>query len=213
MNLSKMPSLALKMRRGALIVGLVLITPVLSACTQEDIDWLVAIGEEWGRANGVIDDAGNINYGQAVMQLFGLPSGDPLVDAALDAGSVVANIEAAEDLAREAVLSGDINKLEDAIEARTKDWGFHEQKAALLMAMGDSAGADRAFKVSEDLVGDQISKGGDCNLLARNMYTHRINALETQLGLQPNDQLSSKAAETQGFLDAIAANQSIPFCP
>lgn len=45
------------------------------------------------------------------------------------------------------------------------------------------------------------------------MYTHRIMALETQLGLQPNDQLSSKAAETQGFLDAIAAGQSIPFCP
>ncbi len=213
MKLSKPSALAFKMRRTALIAGLVLITPILSACTQEDIDWLVAVGEEWGRANGVIDDAGNINYGQAVMQLFGLPSGDPLVDAALDAGSVVANLEDAERLAREGVESGDIAKVEAAIEARAKDWGFHEQKAALLMAMGDSAGANRAFDDSEDLVGDQISKGGDCSLLARNMYTHRINALEIQLGLQPNDQLSSKAAETQGFLDAIAANQSIPFCP
>ena len=213
MKLSKPSALAFRMRRSALIVGFVLITPVLSACTQEDIDWLFAIGEEWGRANGVIDDAGNINYGQAVMQLFGLPSGDPLVDAALDAGSVVANLEDAERLAREGVETGDITKVEAAIEARTKDWGFHEQKAALLMAMGDSAGADRAFADSEDLVRDQISKGGDCSLLARNMFTHRINALDIQLGLQPNDQLSSKAAETQGFLDAIAANQSIPFCP
>ena len=205
--------LSSKLRRTALIAGLVLITPVLSACTQEDIDWLFAIGEEWGRANGVIDDAGNINYGQAVMQLFGLPSGDPLVDAALDAGSVVANLEAAEDLARQGVESGDIAKVEAAIEARAKDWGFYEQKAALLMAQGDSAGADRSFDDSEDLVGDQISKGGDCSLLARNLYTHRIMALETQLGLRPNDQLRSKAAETQGYLDAIAANQAIPFCP
>ena len=205
-------SLSLKVRRTALVAGLVMITPILSACTQEDIDWLVDVGEEWGRANGVIDDAGNINYGQAVMQLFGLPSGDPFVDAALDAGSVVANIEDAEALAREAVVSGDINKLEAAIEARAKDWGFHEQKAAILMAQGDGAGANQAFGDSEGLVEDQISKGGDCTLLARNMYTHRIMALETQLGLQPNDQLSSKAAETQSFLDALAANQSIPFC-
>jgi hypothetical protein len=202
-----------KLRRAALITGLVLVTPLLSACTQEDIDWLFEIGEEWGRANGVINAAGNINYGEAVMQLFGLPSGDPLVDAALDAGSVVANLEDAERLAREGVESGDISKVESAIEARAKDWGFHEQKAALLMAQGDAAGADRAFADSEDLVGKQISKGGDCKLLARNMYTHRINALEIQLGLQPSDQLSSKAAETQGFLDAIAASQSIPFCP
>lgn len=206
-------SLSSKPRRTAIIAGLVLVTPILSGCTQEDIDWLFEIGEEWGRANEVIDAAGNINYGQAVMQLFGLPSGDPLVDAALDAGSVVANLEAAEDLARQGVESGDIAKVEAAIEARAKDWGFHEQKAALLMGQGDSAGADRAFADSEDLVKNQISGGGDCKLLARNMYTHRINALDIQLGLQPNDQISSKAAETQGFLDAIAADQSIPFCP
>ena len=202
-----------KLRRAALITGVVLVTPLLSACTQEDIDWLFEIGEEWGRANGVIDAAGNINYGEAVMQLFGLPSGDPLVDAALDAGSVVANLEAAERLAREGVETGDISKVEAAIEARAKDWGFHEQKAALLMAKGDAAGADRAFADSEDLVEKQISQGGNCSLLARNMYTHRINALEIQLGLQPSAQLSSKAAETQSFLDAIASGQSIPFCP
>jgi len=142
----------------------------------------------------------------------GLPSGDPLVDAALDDGSVVANLEEAERLAREGVESGDIAKVEAAIGARIKDWGFHEQKAGLLMAQGDSAGADRAFVDSEALVRDQISKGGDCRLLARNMFTHRINALETQLGLQPNDQLRSKAAETQSQLDALAANQSISFC-
>ena len=113
---------------------------------------------------------------------------------------------------REAVETGDIAEVEAAIEARAKDWGFHEQKAALLMAQGDFAGADRAFADSENLVRDQISNGGDCRLLARNMLTHRINALETQLGLQPNDQLSSRAAETQAQLDALAAGQSIPFC-
>ncbi|MCI0861719.1 MAG: hypothetical protein J4N82_07265 [Chloroflexi bacterium] len=205
-------ALRARLRRTALIVGLVLVTPMLSACTQEDIDWLFAIGEEWGRANGVIDEAGNINYGQAVMQVFGVPSGDSLVDAALDAGSVVANLEDAERLAREGIESGDIAKVEAAIEARTKDWGFHEQKAGLLMAQGDFAGADRAFADSESLVRDQISKGGDCRLLARNIFTHRINALETQLSLQPNDQLRSKAAETQSQLDALAANRSISFC-
>ena len=205
-------TLSSRLRRTSLIVGFVLITPMLSACTQEDIDWLFAIGEEWGRANGVIDDAGNINYGQAVMQLFGLPFGDSDVAAALDAGSVVANLEELNLQVREAVETGDIAKVEAAIEARAKDWGFHEQKAALLMGQGNLSGAESAFADSENLVRSQISKGGDCTLLARNMFTHRINALETQLGLQPNDQLSSRAAETQGFLDAIAAGQSIPFC-
>ena len=41
-------SLSSRVRRTALVAGLVLITPILSACTQEDIDWLVAVGEEWG---------------------------------------------------------------------------------------------------------------------------------------------------------------------
>ena len=108
--------------------------------------------------------------------------------------------------------AADIAKVEAAIEARTKDWGFHELKAGLLMAQGDLAGADRAFADSESLVRDQISKGGDCTLLARNMFTHRINALETQLGLQPNDQLRTKSAETQAQLDALAADQPISFC-
>ena len=49
-----------RLRRAALITGFVLVTPLLSACTQEDIDWLLEIGEEWGRANGVINAAGNI---------------------------------------------------------------------------------------------------------------------------------------------------------
>ena len=49
-------------------------------------------------------------------------------------------------------------------------------------------------------------------MLARNMFTHRINALETQLGLQPNDQLRTKSAETQAQLDALAADQPISFC-
>lgn len=206
-------TLSSRLRRTSLIVGFVLITPMLSACTQEDIDWLFAIGEEWGRANGVIDDAGNINYGQAVMQLFGLPFGDADVAAALDAGSVVANLEELNLQVREAVETGDIAKVEAAIEARAKDWGFHEQKAALLMGQGNLSGAESAFADSENLVRSQISKGGDCTLLARNMFTHRINALETQLGLRPNDQLSSRAAETQAQLDALAANQSIAFCP
>ncbi|GMR11076.1 MAG: hypothetical protein BMS9Abin28_1900 [Anaerolineae bacterium] len=60
---------------------------------------------------------------------------------------------------------------------------------------------------------DQISKGGDCPSPARNVLTHRINALEAQLGLRPNDQLQSKAAETPAQLDALAANQSLRYCP
>ena len=41
-------SISTKLRRAALITGLVLVTPLLGACTQEDIDWLFEIGEEWG---------------------------------------------------------------------------------------------------------------------------------------------------------------------
>ena len=200
------------LRRAFLIVSLAAASPIMSGCTDADIDWLFAVGEEWGRANGVIDDAGNINWGEAVMQVFGLPSGDPLVDAALDAGSVVANLEAAEAAAREGAENGDLAKVEAAIESRTKDWGFHEQKAALLMAMGDLAAATSAYGDSEALVRSQVSQGGNCTNLARNMFTHRIQALQTQLGLRPNADLQLKADETIVQLEAIAAGQPIGFC-
>ena len=210
MILSKLNS---RVRRAALIVGLAAASPVMSGCTQADVDWILAVGEEWGRANGVIDEAGNINWGEAVMQVFGLPSGDPLVDAALDAGMVVANLESAEAAAREGAQNGDLAKVEAAIESRTKDWGFHEQKAALLMAMNDFPGAEGSFADSEALVRSQVFQGGNCPNLARNMFTHRIDALQTQLGLRPNDQLQAKADETQAQLDALAAGQPIAFCP
>ncbi|MFQ5932900.1 MAG: hypothetical protein ACE5MM_10880, partial [Nitrospiraceae bacterium] len=58
-------TLTSRLRRTALIVGLVLASPTLSACTQEDIDWLFELAERWGQANEVLDEAGNINWGQA----------------------------------------------------------------------------------------------------------------------------------------------------
>lgn len=204
--------LSSSLRRAALIAGLVVAIPVLSACTEEDIDWVTAIGEEWGRANGVIDVAGNIDWGLAAQILFGLSSDDPQVHAALDAGIVVSTIEEAQQKALEGAQTGDLEKLDDAIRARTKDWGYHELKAALLMSFGDFAAAEASFGDSESLVRRQIDQGGDCRNLARNMYTHRINALEIQLGLQPNEQLEARAVETQAFLDALSAGQAIPFC-
>lgn len=206
-----------RLRRLLLIGALIAVGPILGACsaegtTQEDIDWIFSIGEEWARANQVIDDSGNINWTRAVQKVFGFPSGDAQVDAALDAGPIVAELEELERQVREAAQLGDLAKIQAAIDAREKDWGFVEVKAALLLAQDNIPGAEIAFEESEALVRNQISKGGDCELLARNMFTHRISALELQLGLQPNDQLSSKAAETQAQLDALAADQSIAFC-
>lgn len=204
--------LSASVRRGLWILGLLLAAPLLGACTQEDIDWIVAEGRAWARANDLIDDQGNPNYiGVAIW--YASPSTDPAARAALDAGRVVKGIQDADQLAQDGARSGNLDLIEQAIDRRPEDWSYQEQKAALLLAQEDAAGAEAAFNQATDMVQERIAGGGDCRSLARNLLTHRQAALHTQMQMRPNAALQDKLDETNLELNLLAEGQPTLLCP
>jgi hypothetical protein len=189
-----------------------LASPLLTACTQEDIDWLVEQGLAWARAQGLIDESGNPDYvGIGIWYAF--PSSDSEARAALEAGAIVAGFEAAAELAQEGLVGGDLSKIEEAIASRPNDWSFVEQKAALLLVQGNVEAAQQAFEAAEDLVRTQVDLGGNCPSLARNLLTHRQMALETALDQGPNQALQEKLDETLLELSLLQEGQPTFLCP
>ena len=199
-------------RAARLICLMVFAAPLLSACNADDLAFITALAKEWAAGKGLLDSAGNpdfINIGL----LMANPSNDPQAAAALEAGLVVKGIEDADRLAKQGAEEGDVKKIDAAIKSRPSDWSYQEQKSALLLAQGSSAAAQSATEKSESLVRDRIQAGGDCRTLARNMFTHRFNALQTQAGRAPSDALTEPLNQTREQLGLLSAGQPIPFCP
>ena len=198
--------------RVRLIAALLLAAPLLSACNQEDIDFIVEVGKAWAQEKGLIDSEGNPNYFNIGL-LLADPASDPQAAAALQAGLVVKGLEDADRLAQQGATEGDLKKIEAAISARPSDWSYQEQKAALLLAQGDALGAAAASERSESLVRERVRQGGDCRTLARNMLTHRLNALEIQQQRADSADLQAMVIATQAELGLLRGGQPISLCP
>jgi hypothetical protein len=199
-------------KRLLLIASLLLASPLLTGCTQEDIDWLISQGRAWARAQGLLDESGNLDYvGIGIWYAF--PTSDSEARAALEAGAIVADMEAAAATARDGLAQGDLSLIEKAIDSRPSDWSFVEQKAALLLAQGDEAAAQQAFAAAEQLVQTQIDLGGNCLNLARNLLTHRQMALEMVLDQGPNQAVQERLDATLLELNLLQEGQPSLLCP
>lgn len=195
-----------------LLTVLIFAAPLLTACTKEDIGFVTALAKEWAAEKGLLDSDGKPDYVNIAL-LIADPSSDPQAAAALQAGLVVKGVEDADRLAQQGAAEGDLKKIDAAIHSRPSDWSYQEQKAALLLAQGNPAAAQTATEKSESLVRDRIRAGGNCRTLARNMFTHRLNALQTQAGRAPSAELADQINQTQAQLGQLRAGQPIAFCP
>ncbi|MEK6587540.1 MAG: hypothetical protein AABY97_01700 [Chloroflexota bacterium] len=126
---------------------------------------------------------------------------------------VVKNLEDADRMAQQGAADGDLAKIEVAIASRPSDWSYQEQKAALLLAQGDADGAAAASARSEGLVRERVRQGGDCSTLARNLLTHRLNALATQQQRADSVDLLAMVVVTQSELGLLRDGQPISLCP
>lgn len=201
-----------RVARSGWILGLVLAAPLLSACTEDDLAFVTELAKEWAAEHGLLNEAGNPDY-LNIGLLLANPASDPQAAAALQAGMVVKGIEDADRLAREGASEGKLDKIEAAIRARPGDWSYQEQKGALLLAQGETSQAAAAFEKSEELVQARVRQGGDCRILARNLLTHRLNALQVQIGRSASPTLQNQLEATQAQLKALGAGESIDLCP
>jgi len=203
---------AIRYPLARLLAALLVAAPLLTACTQDDFAFVQSLAKEWAAGKGLLDSAGKPDYFNIAL-LLADPSSDPEAAAALQAGIVVKGVEDADRLAQQGAAEGDLTKIDAAIRARPSDWSYQEQKAAVLAAQGDPSGATAAFEKSESLVQERVRQGGDCRNLARNMLTHRLDALAVQEDLHPSAELRAMFAETQAELGRLANGQPIAMCP
>jgi len=203
---------AIRSPLARLLAALLVAAPLLTACTQDDFAFVQSLAKEWAAGKGLLDSTGKPDYFNIAL-LLADPSSDPEAAAALQAGMVVKGVEDADRLAQQGAAEGDVTKIDAAIRARPSDWSYQEQKAALLLAQGDAAAAQTANEKSESLVRDRLQAGGNCRTLARNMYTHRLNALQTQAGRAPSAALTEQINQARAVLDQLSAGQPVAFCP
>ena len=204
--------MAIRSPLARLLAALLVAAPLLTACTQDDFAFVQSLAKEWAAGKGLLDSTGKPDYFNIAL-LLADPSSDPEAAAALQAGMVVKGVEDTDRLAQQGAAEGDLTKIDAAIRARPSDWSYQEQKAALLLAQGDAAAAQAANEKSESLVRDRLQAGGNCRTLARNMFTHRLNALHAQAIRAPSAELIERINQTQAVLDQLIAGQPVAFCP
>ena len=206
-------------RKVLLLVILLLITPLLAACENSDSEYLAQLAVDWAVEKGIMtlrcegEGQTNCTYDLNEMTLgFYLgtvkwatgKNRSPATQAALDAGDVVYNQEQADELAERGAREGDLSLIDQAIESRPDDWSYHDQRASVLLASGDTEGAEQSFSKAEALVDTRIANGGDCFVLQRNLLNNRIAALEIQLDKKPeNVELNDQYAGAHEQLQAL----------
>jgi len=165
---------------------LILILPLLflSACENPDPELVEKALEAWAKKNdlyvngqwkpeGVVlkaaqDTIGNITNSDETVQFNAL--------------DVLRDIEKAEDLAAEALLSYDTAKMASAISIRPKDWSLQDKDAAIWMVKGNGAAAQSAFTKSDELLRERLLSGGNCFNFRRTQLQNRMFALSDALG-------------------------------
>lgn len=205
--------------RRRVLFALFLLGTVLTGCGDGEMADLAAeMAAEWAVERNLVTEDGELNEIQIGIylgqQYFMGTTGDPQLDAALNAGQVVRGVNSADDLAARGAADGDLALIDQAIEQRPGDWSYRDQRGALLMEQGNIDEGWRELEAAERMVQERINAGGDCVVLQRNLLTNRQNALQGQLDRDPNSQALAAAFEdTQNKLAALQSGGPESPCP
>jgi len=134
---TQLPSL----KRIAIVLFLVLLTPLLTAC-EEGSDLFFDMAFEWAQGKELITcssgDSDDCDLNWAALGGYWLGVGsDAGVQAMVDTGLVVRDINTADALADEGFATGDIQKLQEASKIRPNNWSYDQQISVLHLSQGD----------------------------------------------------------------------------
>ena len=197
---TQLPSL----KRIAIVLFLVLLTPLLTAC-EEGSDLFFDMAFEWAQGKELITcssgDSEDCDLNWAALGGYWLGVGsDAGVQAMVDTGLVVRDINTTDALADEGFATGDIQKLQEASKIRPNDWSYDQQISVLHLSQGDiqessAAQLDAEAKAQNHLDATLKEEGlgsGDpqahaaCVSTYFNLYKHREEALIALIDQEPN---------------------------
>ena len=209
-----------KITRNLLLI-LIMLIPVffLSGCEDADWDLLEIFVQAWAEEEGLYKD-GKYSPVPMVQKVAEDTIGDithkkPFIE--LDGVDVLRDMEKADAIAKEALVTGDHNKMGVAINMRPNDWQLQEQDAVLWLNSDNSTAAQHAQDKSDDLLREHIQHGGNCVRLHIQQLEFRNDVLKRELYAcnDSNDQcktLEEAQLATQQELQEIYATNTSPFC-
>ena len=171
-----------------MILILILALPVLFLSGCEDADWdlLEMAFEAWAEEEGLYENGKyqpDAVIENAVQDTIGdITNAEENVQ--WDAIKVVRDIEKADELASEALMQDDLQKMKTAIELRPEDWRLREQNSVLWSSIEASNRDDDSFRAenpavdngtveADDIVLEQIKQSGDCVKHRREQLEYR----------------------------------------
>lgn len=101
----------------------------LAACEGGDIAVIKDFVQQW-----ILD-----HPAQLASAKFGIPSGDNLVDAAVEGYDAVKDLKKADDLMDEGRAKQDPAKMDEALAIRPHDWTYELSRGSLALQLGDMA--------------------------------------------------------------------------
>lgn len=173
-------------------------TLILSGCLQSDKDLVIAFLLDWAKQKGILDDQGNPTPKAVGYTLAGgyISTGDPAVDAALDAGAAIDGVKKADKKLKEANDElkkdpPDVKKaaetVDNALKDRPEDWMLRNNQLVLRTELGE--GNTVKDLGSSGAANNQC--GGDQNCLIR-LYQNRAQLVDDSIdrqnsqGVRPN---------------------------
>lgn len=150
-----------------------------SGCSGGDFAMIFSFLSEWSQAQGLTDHDGKPTLKAGKVYMFG--SGDPMVDAAVNAGATTEGVRAADKAMAEAddALGGDKpdygkaeEKLDVAAKARPNDWAVLNRQYALEVEQGRTGQSAEAKKSRAD---NAACKTNSCKA---SMLEDRVRALD-----------------------------------
>jgi len=112
---------------------------VLASCETEDMELARAFIEQWALDHAV----------EVAVASSGFPSGDPYVDAAVDAGKPIKDMMEGDIKMAEGRKNDDPAAMDAALALRPNDWTYQLSRANLALQQGDMATYDRFMTAAE----------------------------------------------------------------
>jgi hypothetical protein len=221
-------------KRILLVLLIVLNATLLSACDDSDWEFFWNLGLDWATGEGIVNgdhvDVAKVGEKMASDTVDSLLWGPK--ETALDAHTVVDDINRADKAAQDAVNEGNVereernsnpeiqtfikNDFDLAMRLRPKDWKYTEMHGAYLLGQGDLNAFKQSDQDSKALVLEAIKHGADCDRTWINFYRTRLTAMQQQYNTHPENQyLIDQIQYAQNYL-SIAGNESggpaVPEC-
>ncbi len=190
-------NLRLLYKKSILVTLILIMVLVHTGCTKQDWLDLVDFGRSWAQSNGILNKEGKPTWSTLGRATLGVSTGNDTVDAAIDAGLVVSNFTKAEKLSEAGVKEHDIDKVDQAIQLRPKDYSYRNQKAAMLFFQSDDANAQAEFSQA-----NALSQSMNSSAYVRNIQS-RIDNLKREYAI-----FESKYDASDTISDAVFADRT-----